>query len=189
MANGAPPLPLALEVRDLRLVNAVAEHGTLTRAGVALHVTQSALSHQLADLEDRLGAPIFSRIGRRMVLTPAGERLRESARSILALLARAEDDVRGAAGSREGMIRLSTECYTCYHGLPPVLNEFRRKFPRVETRIVVAETRRPIPALLKGRLDLGIVSSSVFDRRLKLTPLFHDELVAVVAPDHPWTTR
>jgi LysR family transcriptional regulator for metE and metH len=181
--------PIQLEVRDLRLVHAVADNGSLTRAGLVLHLTQSALSHQLADLEARVGSPLFSRLGKRMVPTPAGERLREHAQEILAALARAEDDLGNTAREREVILRLATECYTCYHWLPCVLREFERDFPRVETRIVAEATRRPVPALLKGQLDVAVVSSPVRDRRIVTTPLFQDELMAVVSPDHPWAER
>jgi LysR family transcriptional regulator for metE and metH len=180
---------MTLDVRDLRLVHAITEQGSLTRAGNALFLTQSALSRQLADLEKRLGVSLFQRSGRRMVPTPAGERLLESARQIMGAVARAEEEVREAAGESEAVLRFATECYTCYHWLPKVLIDFRRRFPRVEPRIVAAATRRPIHALLKGQLDVAVVSSPVRDRRIRLTPLFSDELVTVVPPDHEWASR
>src|ERR1700694_1822450 len=71
-----------LEIRHLQLVAAVAEVGSLTRAGDRLHLTQSALSHQLRDIESRLGTALFLRVGKRLVLTPAGERLPGCARDI-----------------------------------------------------------------------------------------------------------
>ena len=83
-----------LEVRHLQLVAAVAEVGSLTRAGDRLHLTQSALSHQLRDIESRLGAALFLRLGKRLVLTPAGERLLASARDVLERLTQAEHDIR-----------------------------------------------------------------------------------------------
>jgi LysR family transcriptional regulator for metE and metH len=178
-----------LELRDLRLIAAIDECGGVTKASAALNLTQSALSHQLADLERRLGVPLFTRQGKRMVLTPAGERLRDAARPILGSVAAVEQETRNVAAQHEEVLRLSTECYTCYHWLPGVVSEFRKKFPRVEARIVAGATRRVIPALLKGQIDLAIVSDPVRDRRIALTPLFRDELVAIVAPDHPWATR
>jgi LysR family transcriptional regulator for metE and metH len=180
---------MALEVRDLRLLSAIAEQGTLTRAGNVLFLTQSALSRQLADLEKRLGVTLFQRSGRRMVLTPAGERLMESGRDILGAVARAEQEAREVAGDAEAVLRFATECYTCYHWLPATLIEYRRRFPRVEPRIVASATRRPLQALLKGQLDLAIVTSRVRDRRIEQTPLFADEFTAVVAPDHPWASK
>src|SRR5438270_7864978 len=100
-----------LEVRHLQLVAAVAEVGSLTKAGDRLHLTQSALSHQLRDVEERLGTALFLRIGKRLVLTPAGERLLASARDVLSRLSRVEDEIRQLGRDRAGMLRITTECY------------------------------------------------------------------------------
>jgi len=82
------------------------------------------------------------------------------------------------------MLRLTTECYTCYHWLPPLLVRYRKRFPQVEVRIDVAATGRPLDMLLAGKLDLAIMSSPVRDRRLVSRPVFDDELVVVAARDH-----
>src|SRR3954453_21419479 len=95
-----------LEVRHLQLVAAVAEVGSLTRAGDRLHVTQSALSHQLRDIEDRLGAPLFHRRGKRLVLTPAGEHLLQSARDVLERLRQTEDAIRRLGAERRSVLRI-----------------------------------------------------------------------------------
>jgi LysR family transcriptional regulator for metE and metH len=173
-----------LEVRHLQLVAAVAEMGSLTRAGDRLHLTQSALSHQLRGIESRLGAPLFLRVGKRLVLTPAGERLLVSARDILERLAQAEDDIRRMGKEHAGVLRITTECYTCYHWLPPLLMRYRRKFPRVEVRIDVEATRAPLQMLLAGRIDLAIVSTPVTDRRLVARKVFEDEVVLIAARHH-----
>jgi LysR family transcriptional regulator for metE and metH len=173
-----------LEVRHLQLVAAVAEVGSLTRAGDRLHLTQSALSHQLRDIEGRLGAPLFLRVGKRLVLTPAGERLLASAKDILARLEEAEHDIRRMGQEHAGVLRITTECYTCYHWLPPLLMRYRRKFPRVEVRIDVEATRHPIAMLLAGKIDLAIVSSPVTDRRLATKKVFEDELVLIASRHH-----
>jgi LysR family transcriptional regulator, regulator for metE and metH len=178
-----------LEVRHLRLVTAVAECGSLTRAGDRLHLTQSALSHQLRDIESRLGAALFLRVGKRLVLTPAGERLLTSARDVLDRLQQTEQDIRDMGRDRAGLLRLTTECYTCYHWLPALLTRYRKRFPRVEVRIDVDATRKPMEGLLAGKLDLGIVSSPVRDRRFTVTPVFEDELVVIAAPTHPFAKR
>ena len=173
-----------LEVRHLRLVSAVAELGSLTRAGDRLHLTQSALSHQLRDIESRLGAALFLRVGKRLVLTPAGERLLATARDVLDRLDRTEQDIHQMGKARAGMLRLTTECYTCYHWLPPLLVRYRKRFPQVEVRIDVGATGRPLEMLLAGKLDLAIMSTPVRDRRLVSRPVFDDELVVVAARDH-----
>jgi LysR family transcriptional regulator, regulator for metE and metH len=173
-----------LEVRHLQLVAAVAEMGSLTRAGDRLHLTQSALSHQLRGIESRLDAALFLRVGKRLVLTPAGERLLASAKDILERLAQTEEDIRRMGREHAGVLRITTECYTCYHWLPPLLMRYRRKFPRVEVRIDVEATRAPIEGLLAGRIDLAIVSAAVSDRRLVSKKLFEDEVVLIAARDH-----
>ncbi len=182
-------MALHLEVRHLKLVETVAKEGGLTKAANRLHVTQSALSHQLRDIEDKLGAPLFLRLNKKMVLTQAGERLLSSAPAVLDELKRAEEDIKQIALHREGILRISTECYTCYHWLPPVLKPFNREFPRVEVRIVAEATRRPIEALLDGRLDLAVTSARTRNQKLMFKPLFKDELVAIVSPDHHLASR
>src|SRR6266496_3819538 len=111
-----------LEIRHLRLVTAVADCGSLTRAGNRLH------------------------------LTPAGERLLLSARDVLDRLDRTEDEIRQMGKDRAGILRITTECYTCYHWLPPLLVHYRKRFPRVEVRIDVGATGRPLDRLLAGKI-------------------------------------
>jgi LysR family transcriptional regulator, regulator for metE and metH len=178
-----------LEVRHLKLVATVAEEGSVTRAAHRLHLTQSALSHQLRDIEDKLGVALFQRTARRMLLTRAGERLLESARRVLEELECVEEALRHEGNRREGVLRITTECYTCYHWLPSLMHAFQQTSPRVEVRIVAEATRRPVEALLEGELDLAIVSDPIKNRKVELEPLFQDELFLVTAPDHPLSRR
>src|SRR5438046_6818548 len=171
-----------LEVRHLQLVSAVADVGSLTRAGDRLHLTQSALSHQLRDIEDRLGAALFLRVGRRLVLTPAGERLLESARDVLDRLRQTEDSIRHLGKTAGGVLRITTECTTCYHWLPSLLTPYRQRFPSVEVRIDVEPTARPIARSLDGTIDLAPMSTPVRDRRLAVRPVFSDQVVVVASP-------
>jgi LysR family transcriptional regulator, regulator for metE and metH len=180
---------MELEVRHLRLVSAIASAGSMTRAAEQLYLTQSALSHQLRDIEARFKTQFFARLGRRMVLTPAGERLLTSARRVLTDLEQAEQDVRSLAGGGEGIIRVCTQCNTGYHWLAPLPTAFQRKFPRVSVNVLAEATERPVQALLDGRLDLAILTDKRRHPRLRLRPLFMDEMVAICAPDHPLARR
>jgi LysR family transcriptional regulator for metE and metH len=172
-----------LDLRHLQLVRAIAEEGSVTRAGLRLHLTQSALSHQLRDAEERLGARLFERVGRRLLLAPAGERLLRAARAVLEELERAEEEV-GRAGTARSVIRLTTQCNTVYHWLPPLLRRFERPHPDVDLEVVAGATSDPIPALVAGAIDLAIVFRPVRDSRVAVRPLFRDEMVVVLAPGH-----
>ena len=178
-----------LEVRHLRLIAGIAQAGSVTKAASGLHLTQSALSHQLRDIESRFNTPFFLRVGKRMVLTAAGRRVLESAVRILDDLGRAEEDVRQLAQQRDGVIRVATQCNTGYHWLPPLLAAFSRKHPRVSISILPDTTDQPVEALLDGRLDLAILTSDTSDPRLRLRRLFADEMVALVSRDHRLAAR
>jgi LysR family transcriptional regulator for metE and metH len=178
-----------LDVRHLQLVAGIADAGSMTKAAGRLHVTQSALSHQLRDIERRFNTPFFLRLGRRMVLTAAGRRVLESARRVLEDLGRAEEDLRRLAASSDGVIRVCTQCNTGYHWLPALLATFSRKHPRVDVSIVADATDNPVTALLDGRIDLAILTAAVKDRRLRVRLLFRDEMIAVVARTHPFAAR
>ena len=181
---------MTFEIRHLELLMAVVEEGTLTKAADHLHVTQSALSHQLRNAEERLGARLFQRVNKKMVLTQAGERLLASARAVRNELERARGDIQRMTDGDSGTLRISTECYTCYNWLPPLLKTFSKKFPDVDVKIIVEATHHPIQALLKGKLDLAIGCSHPADEpKLHFAPLFEDELVTIMRPDHPLSQR
>jgi LysR family transcriptional regulator for metE and metH len=180
---------LQIEVRHLRLIQSIAEEGSVTRAGKRLYLSQSALSHQLRDVEEKLGVSLFTRLNKRMILTPAGERLLGAASKVLEELDRAKEDIEQIALNREGSLRISTECYTCYHWLPSLLKIFNQSYPRIELQIVVDATRRPIQALLEGKLDLALISSKIQDSKLSYKPLFRDEMVGIVGSNHPLSSR
>jgi LysR family transcriptional regulator, regulator for metE and metH len=177
-----------LEVRHLKLLAAVADEGSVTGAGRRLHLTQSALSHQLRDAEEKLGTPLFLRLGKKMILTPAGEKLLVCARRVLEELADAEEQIEKLNGGTRGVVRLSTECYTCYYWLPLVLRKFQKKFPRVEVAINVEATPHPLEALLEGKLDVAVISCAPAsirrNKNLRLTPAFDDEVVIVMPRGH-----
>jgi len=182
-------MSLSLDVRDLSLVREIAETGSVTRAGARLHLTQSALSHRLRSVEERLGSPLFLRLGKKMVLTPSGDRVLETARRVLDELVRAEDDLRVLGVDGSGVLRLCTQCYTGYHWLAPLMRAFQDTHPRVNVQIAVDATYRPIDALLASEIDLAVLTVLADDPRLLVRPLFKDEMMVVVAPSHPLASR
>jgi LysR family transcriptional regulator for metE and metH len=173
-----------LEIRHLKLVAAVAETGSVTRAGNLLHLTQSALSHQLRDAEEQLGVALFERRNAKMILTSAGDRLLQTAHTVLGELDRAESDIQKNGDMSRGLIRLSTQCHTAYHWFPSRLILFQKKFPGVEVQLVLEATNNPFEALLEGRLDLALVCDRIRNRKISYTALFEDDVLIVVPPKH-----
>jgi LysR family transcriptional regulator for metE and metH len=178
-----------LDSRHLRLIAEVARAESVTRAADCLHVTQSAVSHQLREIEDKLGTPLFLRSGRRMLPTPAGLLLVRTADKVLDEITGAEATVTQIARGGGGEFRVCTQCHTGYHWLPPLLEEVRRSFPQVDVRIAVEHTAHPVAALLDGKLDLAIVNRVPRDKRLRSRPLFRDEQAVIVHPSHPFAGR
>ncbi len=179
-----------LEARDLRLIQAIAEQGGVTRAARRLHLSQSAVSHQLAGLEERLGVTLFERVRKRMVITPAGQRLAALAAEVLPRLAREQALLRAALQPTPPRpLRLSAQCYTCYPWLPRVLTGLSTAHPEVDLRLDVEATRSVEEALLEDRLDAALCCYPVSAPGLVSTPLFRDELVAVLPAGHPLAAR
>jgi LysR family transcriptional regulator for metE and metH len=178
-----------IDIRHLRMVAAIATSGSVTQAASELHLTQSAVSHQLRGIEDRLGTPLFRRLGKRMVVTVAGERVLATAHRVLDEIEATEEDVRRLGAGDAGVLRVCAQCNTGYHWLPPLVDVFRRRHPTVDVSLAVECTSRPIEALLEGRLDVAIITESMRHEHVRVRPLFEDEHAAIVVPDHPFAKR
>jgi LysR family transcriptional regulator for metE and metH len=178
-----------LESQHLRLVAEVARHESVTRAADRLNVSQSAVSHQLRDLEDKLGTQLFVRSGRRMLPTPAGRLIATAAGDVLGAIQRVEAQVEQVARHAAGELRVCTHCYTGYSWLPSLIEALRARFPHFALQISPEYTPDPLAALLDAKLDLAIMNDRSVDRRLRYRELFDDEHVAVVPASHRWAAR
>ncbi|WP_433814328.1 LysR family transcriptional regulator [Flavobacterium johnsoniae] len=178
-----------MEIRHLKLIKAIVEEGSITKAIDKLHLTQSALSHQLKEAEYQLGTPIFLRTNKKLVLTKAGEKIYELANEILNKLTETESQIKQMVFGEYGEIRISTECFSSYHWLPSVLKQFHLLYPNVELKIVTEATHIPLQKLLENTIDIAIVSDTIKDNHIKYTELFQDEVVVVISENHPWAGK
>ena len=178
-----------LEVRHLQLVSTVAAVGGLTRAGRHLNLSQSALSHQLRDVETRLGTPLFLRVGKRMVPTAAGEQLARSAQEILQALASAERAIQLLANGEHGRLRVTVAGYASYGWLPAVLKRYRVIQPAIDVQIPELRSSDAVADLLAGAIDMAIGPGTADDDHLHAEPLVRDEVVFAVAPEHRLAAR
>jgi len=172
-------------LQHFRLVNAIAEEGTLTKAAETLHLTQSALSHQLKELEKELDIPVFYRKGKKLQLSDEGLRFLCSAQKILAEIKSMEADISNLKQGKTGKINISTQCYTAYHWLPSILKRFKRKCPDIVINIASEATFNPFEYLLNGDLDVGIVKAKIAHADIHYERIFEDQLFAILHKDHP----
>lgn len=189
--HGKPdPIPdPAIEIRDLRLLLALAQAGTTKAAGQLLHLAQPSVSRALLSLEERLGQELCHRTPRGLAATPACERLCGQATLMLTELSELERQVRAPA-QRHTKIRVVAECHTAYHWMPATLSVLRERFPDAELELKVECSRDPLTALAAGEVDAALLTSALKpSRELEVEPLFEDELIFVVAASHPLARR
>jgi LysR family transcriptional regulator for metE and metH len=187
--HASSPNGCSLEVRHLRLVRAIAREGSVTRAATKLHLSQSAVSHQLVDLERDLGARLFDRVGKKLVVTPCGTKLIAGAERLLGDLATLQRELSDLQTDARIPLRVATSCYTSYHWLPKTLVRFAAAHPRIDLDIVLEATRRAEQALAADEIDLAIVTDPPRDSAWKSVPLVSGELVATLSPKHPVFAR
>jgi DNA-binding transcriptional LysR family regulator len=183
------PVVDLLDTRQLLAFKTIVEMGGFTKAARQLHLTQSALSHQIKTLETQLGMQVFARIGKRVTLTQAGEVLLHYATPVLRQLLEARQTLAQLQEPGYGRLRVSSSTYTCYQILPHVLREFHTVYPHVELSVAAEYTNRAVEGLLGGELDLGIFVLPSSTEGLQVEHLCQDELVVIVAPSHPWARR
>ncbi|WP_310447711.1 LysR family transcriptional regulator [Thiobacillus sp.] len=181
--------PSHIELRHLRLLQAVSEAGGLTAAAERLHLTQSAVSHQLKALEDALGLALVERAARPLGLTAAGRRLLALAHSALPQVDAALRDLAKLRDGDAGELRIAVECHTCYDWLMPAMDRYRDVWPGVELDLLGGFQADPIGLLLDKRADLVITSDTAPRPGIVYAPLFGFEMLALLPPDHPLASR
>lgn len=170
-----------LEIRHLETLTAIREAGSLQEAAERLHVTQSALSHQLRDLEVRLKTPLLNRRTRPARLTTAALRILALADEVLPRLKATEHEIQRLAAGRTGRLHLAIECHSCFQWLMPALDAFRQNWPDVALDLSAAFSSAPQSALQRGDLDVVITSDPEATEAVQYLPLFSYELVLVVS--------
>lgn len=178
-----PDGPL-LELRHLKMIHAIARHGRVTDAAEALGITPSALSHRIKEAERRLDVVLFTRMHKRLRMTPAADYLAETATRVLSEMDRAEQDVRRMDRGVEHVVRIAVEAYSSYHWLPGFTNHLRDHLPGVDLQVMARAGSETIQALTNRHVDLIIVSGDDVPPGTHKIPLFYDELVFIMSPDH-----
>ncbi|BDH47620.1 HTH-type transcriptional regulator MetR [Salmonella enterica subsp. enterica serovar Choleraesuis] len=171
-----------IELKHLRTLQALRSTGSLAAAAATLHQTQSALSHQFSDLEQRLGFRLFVRKSQPLRFTPQGEILLQLSDKVLPEIARA---LHSCHQPQQARLRIAIECHSCIQWLTPALNNFQNQWPEVELDFQSGVTFDPQPALQQGELDVVLTSDILPRSGLHYVPMFDYEVRLVLATDHP----
>lgn len=175
-----------IEIKHLKTLQALRNSGSLAAAAAVLHQTQSALSHQFSDLEQRLGFRLFVRKSQPLRFTPQGEVLLQLANQVLPQISRA---LQACNEPQQTRLRIAIECHSCIQWLTPALENFRASWPQVEMDFTSGVTFDPQPALQQGELDLVMASDILPRSGLHYSPMFDFEVRLVLAPDHPLASK
>jgi LysR family transcriptional regulator for metE and metH len=178
-----------LEIRHLRMLQAMAATGSVTRAAAMLNLTQSALSHQIREAGRRLGVELFVKGPRQMQMTPAAKILNEEAGRILVQLERAEAAVENQGEGMRHVVRIGCGAYSAYRWLPRFMRAFQESEPDIDVEVVADATQRPLNALLDRSIDIAVTSGTPHKSATRSLTLFRDELILIMAPDHPLAER
>ena len=177
-----------LEMHHFETIVAVADTGSVTAAADRLHVSQSAVSHRLAEAERRLGGRLFERRpSQGMQPTPAALTLCQAAERMIPDLTRAEHDFMRSAGQATATVRIGVGSYDCYHWLAPFAAAMSEQLEGLLLELVVVGTA-PVQRLADGTADLIIVPGPAHGTCESL-PVFTDELVLITHPEHPFASR
>jgi len=178
-----------MDLHQLRVFYAAAKTGGFTRAGDELHLSQSTVSQHIKLLEDELGCPLFLRVGKRIQVTEAGKVLIPYAERIFRDLRNAEMAVREMNALKRGTVRLGVGPTTLIYRLPPILAEYKRRFPDIELIVLAGTTEFLVEALHAQRIDLAIIMAIAPPPGVTVKPLGKEEMVIVIHRDHPFARR
>lgn len=178
-----------IELRHLRSIRAIVHAGGLAKAAEVLHVTQSALSHQIAGLEDQVGMALFARRSRPMTLSAAGQRLLRAADRILPEINALEEEFAALHRGKTGRLHIAIQCHACFDWLFPVLEMFRHSWPEVDVDIRAGLAFDSFPALVREEVDLVISSNPEDLGGVTFHPLFDYHPVFVAASNHPLAAK
>lgn len=169
-----------MEIKYFRLIKTIAEEGSIANSTEKLFLTQSALSHQLRELEERLGFKVFLRTRNKWALTDAGNELYHVGNSILESIEKGFQNIEQLRNGAAGAIKVSTECYSFYQGLPSFIQQMGLLYPEIQMDLILEATHQPISKILSSEIDIAIVTSKPENDTLSSIEIHEDEVFAIM---------
>lgn len=178
-----------MNLNQLRIFRSAARLLNFTRAAEELHLTQPGISKHLKELEEYYGTRLFDRLGKKLVLTQAGEALFEATTAAFNLLDAAKARIDDLNGLAAGKLTIGASVTIGAYILPDKLVQFRQRFPAIDIQVKTAFSREIAERVLDNSLELGLVGHYAPDARLTVKPFMTDRLALIVSPQHPWAGR
>ena len=174
-----------MEIKFLRLIKTIAEEGSIANSSEKLFLTQSALSHQLRELENQLGFKVFHRTRNSWELTEEGSELYKISCNVIESIEKGFDTIKQIRKGSHGKIKVSTECYSFYQDLPAFIEKMAILYPEIEVDLILEATHQPISKVLSNEIDIAIVTIKPADESLMSIELYEDEVFALLHKENP----
>lgn len=168
-----------MDIHQLQLFLAVLDSPSMTRAAEKIHLSPGAVSLQLHNLADELHTELFVRRGKRLIPTPAALRLAERAKEVVRMMGQIQQLFENDLAKDVHPFHFATGVTTLIYQLGGPLRQLRKRYPNAEIRVTVGVTEEMVAGLLDRRFDLALISLPVSEAKLKLVPLFDEELLVV----------
>lgn len=178
-----------MEIKYFRLIKTIVEEGSIANSADKLFLTQSALSHQLRQLEERLGFKVFFRTRNKWELTEEGRELYDLGNVIIESIEKGFQNIKQLQVNSVGSIKVSTECYSFYQGLPAFIEKMGILYPEINIDLVLEATHQPIPKILSKEIDVAIVTSKPINETLVSVDVFEDEIFAMMHSENSLSTK
>ena len=175
-----------LDSRQLRAFVTLVRTGSFTLAAKELYLSQSAVSHSMKALEQDVGCRLLDRVGKKVLLTQAGEQLLHHAQKILTEMGQARESLQHLGKWGRARLRIGTSPTACQYILPSVLRQFQERFPLCLISVEPGDTPEALALLRDNRVDLALTLEPKNEAKMEFHPLFADEMVFLMSPAHPW---
>ncbi|WP_298485932.1 LysR family transcriptional regulator [uncultured Maribacter sp.] len=169
-----------MELKYFRLIKTIVEEGSIANSSERLFLTQSALSHQLRDLEERLGFKVFYRSRNKWNLTDEGNELYKLANKLFSSIDESFNSIRHIKEGSKGSIKLSAECQSFVHSIPQFVQQMGILYPEIDIELNLYARQLTISKLLANEIDIAIVTFKPVSDELENIKVYEDEIFAIM---------
>jgi DNA-binding transcriptional LysR family regulator len=173
-----------MDVRDLQVFLSVAKHLNYTRAGEEVNLSQPSVSVRIRQLERDLGSKLFEQLGKQIALTQAGQLLVSHAARVIAAMDDARHAIDELQGLERGLLRIGASTTPGMYLIPRTIAHFKQRYPKIEIRLAINDTRRIEEGVIRNDFDFGFVGGHLAGEEVDVVPWITDEIILIVPLGH-----